>query len=479
MGLLIKAQPTTSVVDLLKLSKCLSHKPFNKLIREVSIYKKPGGLGFNFNRYVYEMVILNSPYPSTQMLNILRFNKRSKDTFFELSLMDIINHFIYLMPQDHEDYNPLIDFKNMLIKYDRDSLLTKPQKGYVTTGYYTEWMFAPNVGQFGSDFSNFVKIISSPALRKIVGDRLRYFKFDDPNKYRILGITPSVVANLILNHPYMDEVKFTGLKSPHQKLTSYLSQRDFLVYYFDEDGDDIFDDRDTLFTAFIALADEEELSRSYAYIQAVLLGMYFNDYTQWIDRIRIGGDVCPRFTVHHHTLMREIYSEDFRSVETIDWSLHPKDNFDEIIEYLIGEQVDLLKVEKPIDIQKPLNIFQVKELVSGSELLAVGDQMNICIGGQHYIHYLPCEGTHYYQLGEGKPEDRVVAELKLHGQQWYLNQAVTVSNKSVGVEHPQYENLTKLKSRFGIKDTTNHDTFANMPKNLQQSVIYNLALLSS
>lgn len=67
--------------------------------------------------------------------------------------------------------------------------LRNHRKGYVTANYYTEWMFAPNVGQFGSDFSNFVKIISSPALRKIVGDRLRYFKFDDPNKYRILGIT--------------------------------------------------------------------------------------------------------------------------------------------------------------------------------------------------------------------------------------------------------------------------------------------------
>lgn len=479
MSSLTNHQHSISVANFLKLSECLSHKPFNKLIREVSWYNKVCGLGFNFNRHVYEMVILNSPYSNSQMLNVLRFNKRSKDTFFELSLMDIINHFIFLMSQDHEDYNSLIDFKNMLVEYDRDSLLTKPQKGYITTGYYTEWMFAPKVGQFGGDFSNFVKIIGSPTLRNIVGDRLRYFKFDDPNKYRILGITPSSVANLILNHPYMNEVKFTGLKSPHQKLTSYLSQQDFLVYYFDEDGDDIFDDRDTLFTAFVAIADEEDLSRSYAYIQAVLLGMYFNDYNQWIDRIRIGGEACPRFTVHHHTLIREIYSEDFRSVETIDWSLHPKDNFVEIIEHLIDEQVDLLKVEKPIDIQKPLNIHHVKELVLGSELLTVGDQMNICIGGQHYIHYLPYEGTHYYQLGEGKPEDRVVAEIKLHGQQWHLTQAVTVGNKSVGVEHPQYENLTKLKSRFCIEDVTNNDTFANMPRNLQQSVIYNLALLSS
>lgn len=479
MSLLIEAQPTASVINLLKLSKCLSSKPFSKLIREVSHYKKPCELGFNFNRHVYEMVILNSPHSNSQMLNVLRFNKCSKDKFFEFSLMDIINHFIYLMPQDHVDYKSLIDFKNMLVKYDRDSLLTKTQKGYITTGNYTEWMFAPEVGQFGGDFSNFVRIIASPALRKIIGDRLRYFKFDDPNKYRALGITPPTVADLILNHPYADVVEFTGLKSPRHKLISYLSQQDFLVYYFNEDGDDIFDDRDTLFTAFIVLVDEENLSRSYAYIQAVLLGMYFNDYTQWLDRIRVGGEVCPRFTVHHHTLIREIYSEDFRSVEKIDWSLHPKDNFDEIIEWLIDEQVDSLKVKKPMSIQKPLNIHQVKELVTGSELLTVGDQMNICIGGQHYIHYLPCEGTHYYQLGEGKPEDRVVAEIKRYGDQWRLSQVVTVGNKSVGVEHPQYENLTKLKSSFCIKDVSSSDTFANMPRNLQQSVIYNLTLLSS
>ena len=34
MSLLIEAQPTASVINLLKLSKCLSYKPFNKLIRE-------------------------------------------------------------------------------------------------------------------------------------------------------------------------------------------------------------------------------------------------------------------------------------------------------------------------------------------------------------------------------------------------------------------------------------------------------------
>lgn len=38
MSLLVEAQPTASVINLLKLSKCLSSKPFSKLIREVKGY---------------------------------------------------------------------------------------------------------------------------------------------------------------------------------------------------------------------------------------------------------------------------------------------------------------------------------------------------------------------------------------------------------------------------------------------------------
>lgn len=65
--------------------------------------------------------------------------------------------------------------------------------------------------------------------------------------------------------------------------------------------------------------------------ECLLCSIYLSNYTQW-DRIRLGGGDLPRFTVHHHQILREVFvSEDYINVRDIDWSKHPKDNFKDIL----------------------------------------------------------------------------------------------------------------------------------------------------
>lgn len=464
-----------SVRDLSRLNKPM-HLDFSaELSTEISWYKKPPTTDFKFNCLIYELVMLNNPSSITELFTALKGRRTANNFIREFSLLDVIEHYLMAITKNNEDYGEVVKFRDMLLKYDTENLLTKKQKGYDSTCWYGLLMFAPNVLKFSMDFGNLIKILSTPKLRNDIGDRLRYFKFNDPQTYKLLGITPYTVADMILSHPYIHQIKFEGLKSPRQKIANFIKNSDFLSYYLEEENDEIFDDRDTLFAAYTILKNENH-SQTYAYIQGLLLGVYFDDYTQWVDHIRVGGETCPKFTVHHHTLLREIYSEDFTGIEDINWRLHPQDNFSDIIEHFIEEQEELLTFEKPSSNRKPVDIPEVKELVYARELVKVGEDMNICIGGSYYIHYLPCILTHYYQLGNGKPEDRIIAELKFRGKEWQLVQAVTVGNKVIKKDHPHYGTLVNLKAEFGVTDYWN-DSYSNMPANLQQTIIHKLSLI--
>lgn len=467
-----------SVRNLLQANKPIYLNYPAKLDKAISWYKDPVQCNFKFNCLIYELVALSGPTIPSELFNVLKTKRTPQNFITEFSLMDVIDHYLIAIRKDNEDYSEIVKFRDMLIEYDKDNLLTKKQKGYDTTNSYGNLMFSPNVLVFSSYFNHFIRILSTPELRKLVGDRLRYFKFNDPNTYKVLGIYPAAIADIILNHPYVKDIAFKGLKNPRQKIINYIKRDNFLVYNYDEEDSEIYDDQDTLFTAWQILNTGKDLSKTYTYIQAILVGVYFNDYSQWFNRIRIGSETCPRFTVHHHTLLQEMYSEDSPGIEDIDWSLHPTKNFAEIIDYFIEEQEELLKIKKPESIRKFVNIPNVKELVTAKELINVGESMNICIGGSHYINYLYCDKTHYYQIGDGKPTDQIIVEFKKNDDRWRLVQAVTVGNQSVSKEHLHYDAFTALKSVFDIEYPFCYtESYRTMSSNLQQAVIHHLSLI--
>ena len=431
----------------------------------------------NFNAFIHELVLLHGPHHLGSVLNIVKGQRTQQNYRKELSILEVFDNYVQITTPD--EVPGLEEYRETLIKYDKTGLLTKKQKGYEWGAEYWRIMFAPQACTFNHNVSLFIDIIRHPTLRDIVSDRLRYYDFNADNPLLAVGLTPNVLTDYILNHPYMENHPFAGLKNPRLTILEYLKQKDIPVFYYDEEADDIDDTEDSLMMAFLSTVTEDDLSKSYGYIECLLCSIYLSNYAQWVDRIRLGGGDLPRFTVHHHQILREVFvSEDYLNVRDIDWSKHPKDNFKDIlsdIELNHDEMMSLVKAEAD---RRPINIPHVTELVTARDMVNIGEYMNICIGGEHYVNQLALSFKNFYVIGTGHPKDKIVIEVLNRNSSPQILQVVTESNAEVTEDHKYYQTYLQFQKHLGYEFSGRRDYLYTLPGNIQQDVINQMRMVN-
>lgn len=431
----------------------------------------------NFNAFIHELVLLHGPHHMGSVLHLIKGQRTQQNYRKELSILEVFDNYLQITTPD--EVPDLKEYRETLIKYDKTGLLTKKQKGYEWGVEYWQTMFAPQVGTFNHNVSLFIDIIRHPALRDIVSDRLRYFDFNADNPLLAVGLTPNVLTDYILNHPYMENHPFTGLKNPRLTILEYLKQKYIPVFYYDEEADDIDDTKDSLMMAFLSTVTEDDQSKSYGYIECLLCSIYLSNYTQWVDRIRLGGGDLPRFTVHHHQILREVFaSEDYLNVRDIDWSKHPKDNFKDILSDIELNQDEMMSLVKAEADRRPINIPHVTELVTARDMVNIGEYMNICIGGEHYVNQLALSFKNFYVIGTGHPKDKIVIEVLNRNSSTQILQAVTESNEDVTEDHKYYQTYLQFQKHLGYEFSSRRDYLYTLPGNVQQDVINQMRMVN-
>ena len=432
----------------------------------------------NFNAFIHELVLLHGPHHLGSVLNIVKGQRTQQNYRKELSILEVFDNYVQITTPD--EVPGLEEYRETLIKYDKTGLLTKKQKGYEWGAEYGLTMFAPQVGTFNHNVNLFIDIIRHPALRDIVSDRLRYYDFNADNPLLAVGLTPNVLTDYILNHPYMENHPFTGLKNPRLTILEYLKQKDIPVFYYDEEADDIDDTKDSLMMAFLSTVTEDDLSKSYGYIECLLCSIYLSNYAQWVDRIRLGGGDLPRFTVHHHQILREVFvSEDYLDVWEIDWSKHPKDNFKDILSDIELNHDAMMSLVKAEADRRPINIPHVTELVTARDMVNIGEYMNICIGGEHYVNQLAHSFKNFYVIGTGHPKDKIVIEVLNRNSSPQILQVVTESNAEVTEDHKYYQTYLQFQKHLGYEFSGRRDYLYTLPGNVQQDVINQMRLIGN
>lgn len=465
----------SSILDINRLAQCCFYPYIKSDQKEVTfgVVERAS----NFNAFIHELVLLHGPHHLGSVLNIVKGQRTQQNYRKELSILEVFDNYVQITTPD--EVPGLEEYRETLIKYDKTGLLTKKQKGYEWGAEYWRIMFAPQACTFNHNVSLFIDIIRHPTLRDIVSDRLRYYDFNADNPLLAVGLTPNVLTDYILNHPYMENHPFTGLKNPRLTILEYLKQKDIPVFYYDEEADDIDDTKDSLMMVFLSTVTEDDLSKSYGYIECLLCSIYLSNYAQWVDRIRLGGGDLPRFTVHHHQILREVFvSEDYLNVRDIDWSKHPKDNFKDIlsgIELNHDEMMSLVKAEAD---RRPINIPHVTELVTARDMVNIGEYMNICIGGEHYVKQLALSFKNFYVIGTGHPKDKIVIEVLNRNSSPQILQAVTESNAEVTEDHKYYQTYMQFQKHLGYEFSGRRDYLYTLPGNVQQDVINQMRMVN-
>ena len=466
----------SSIKDILRLAKRYFYPYITQEIKEVTFGSVDKSS--NFNAYIHELAMFYGNRPYGSGFRLLQPYRNKNNYRKELSILEAFDN--YMLVTTPDEVSVLKEYRKTLIEYDKTGLLTKQQKGYAWGVEYWEMMFAPQISTFTHNFNMFIDILRHPTLRDIVSDRLRYYDFNADNPLLAVGLTPNVLTDYILNHPYMENHPFTGLKNPRLTILEYLKQKDIPVFYYDEEADDIDDTKDSLMMAFLSTVTVDDLSKSYGYIECLLCSIYLSNYTQWVDRIRLGGGDLPRFTVHHHQILREVFvSEDYLDVRDIDWSKHPKDNFKDIlsdIELNHDEMMSLVKAEAD---RRPINIPHVTELVTARDMVNIGEYMNICIGGERYVNQLALSFKNFYVIGTGHPKDKIVIEVLNRNSSPQILQVVTESNAEVTEDHKYYQTYLQFQKHLGYEFSGRRDYLYTLPGNIQQDVINQMRLIGN
>ena len=466
----------SSIKDILRLAKRYFYPYITQEIKEVTFGSVDKSS--NFNAYIHELAMFYGNRPYGSGFRLLQPYRNKNNYRKELSILEAFDN--YMLVTTPDEVSVLKEYRKTLIEYDKTGLLTKQQKGYAWGVEYWEMMFAPQISTFTHNFNMFIDILRFPIFHEIVGDRLRYYDFNASNPLTSVGLTANVLADHILNHPYMDNHKFIGLKNPRQTIIEYLKKPEIPVFYFDEEADDIDDASDNLMVAYLSVITEEEHSKSYGYIECLLCSIYLSKYTQWVDRIRLGGDVQPRFTVHHHQVLREVFaSEDYLDVKDIDWGKHPKENFKDILTDIEMNHQEMMGLVKPKEDQRPINIPDVTELVTAVDMVKIGDTMNICIGGEHYVKQLSLNFKNFYVIGKGRPKDKIVIEVLNRTMHPEILQAVTESNNEVTEDHKYYQTYLQFQKHLGFEARRGGHYAYTLPGNVQHDVTNQMRLIGN
>lgn len=369
----------------------------------------------------------------------------------EISLLDLLDHYIHYSVEPELD--EIEKYRGALLKYDTAGLMSK--KHYMSSNReapkpYSGYFFGiarPNLHmQQINSISRFMQIITNAQRREFIGDRIKYLNLSSlDDTTRAIGITPVRVADLMIELGGLEDREFVGLKQWRNSLINYLSQEYILAYWYADEDVEIF--KDSLWDVFfnLTLNDEDSVNRT---IESILTGMYFSNYQQWVETIKISSDFVPPFKVHEHTFISKLYEEECDGVWGINWFMHPKDNFKSILDDILAEREKLLAIDKPLADRKPVDLPDVHELTTARELVDVGERMNICIGGENYIYKLQSPHCSYYQIGSG--DTAVIIELLYKNESYYLRQAVTYSNAPVLEDNPNYVTVDKFKEHFNV-----------------------------
>lgn len=154
--------------------------------------------------------------------------------------------------------------------------------------------------------------------------------------------------------------------------------------------------------------------------------------------------------IHTHSFIDHMVNNlsDF----TINWDVHPKDWFANVLCEMADMQLVKYATVKPERYRLRIDNPRISELVAGNQLRRTGAFMKHCIGGEDYIDGLNSPLHHYIQFGNSNDPKECAT---MHIVQNRIQQIVGYRNQMITEEHPMYDQIQEFIKDKQLIDTIN------------------------
>lgn len=296
-------------------------------------------------------------------------------------------------------------------------------------------------------------IIKTERVRNYIGDRIRYINPEAEHLIFGMGIRPKDLADKILEHTHRFEIDISKFDNARNRLINQIA-KGFLPFY-DRTLDGSAYSRRFGLVSIINIYCIDNINVDYDELKWIWLGLYFTSFSQWIENIQTQHQ-GHKVKIHIDELVSRIYRNS-NWWDTFDPRQHPKITFQKLIAEIAEERVRHICGSKHPEYRLRSLPPNVREIVTGEELVSIGDRMGICIGGAQYLKWLQGHERHFLILGEtSKPDQCIIAHIRHDSRidRYTLIEAVTRNNRIITETHVRYGDWERVKQTLQLLPPT-------------------------
>lgn len=377
----------------------------------------------------------------------------------EITILDFINQMITVQKIGMFVNYGMVDrldmlhiYKSVLLEYADDWLYKKHrlfEYRYAKSG--PPWQKLPlGFSPLGVALHD---IIKTERVRNYIGDRIRYINPEAEHLIFGMGIRPKDLADKILEHTHRFEIDISKFDNARNRLINQIA-KGFLPFY-DRTFDGSAYSRRFGLVSIINIYCIDNINAHYDELKWIWLGLYFTSFSQWVENIQTQHQ-GHKVKIHIDELVTRIY-RDFNWWDTFDPRQHPKITFQKLIAEIAEERVRHICGSKHPEYRLRSLPPNVREIVTGEELVSIGDRMGICIGGAQYLKWLQGHERHFLILGEtSNPDQCIIAHIRHDARidRYTLIEAVTHNNRNITETHVRYDDWEQVKQSLQLLPTT-------------------------